>query len=103
MEKLALLLPAMMLIIYIILCMLVLPKGGAGSTSNVAVLMPRPSSALRLGGGDWPANATPPFPPSWRTNDSTLLYWRNGTGFVSDETLGRNGMFIWDWAHRAKR
>ena len=36
-------------------------------------------------------------------NDSTLLYWRNGTGFVSNTTLRQYGLFIWDWAHGAKR
>jgi hypothetical protein len=52
---------------------------------------------------DWPpTNATLPFAPSWRMNDSTLLYWRNASGYVSNETLASYGMFIWDWAHAAK-
>ena len=45
---------------------------------------------------------TPPFPPSWRMNDSTLLYWRNGTGYEPTEVLGKYGMLIFDWAHGAK-
>ena len=35
-------------------------------------------------------------------NDSTLLYWRNGTGFQDEATLGRYGMIMFDWAHGAK-
>eukprot|EP00040_Diaphanoeca_grandis_P022888 m.123759 g.123759 ORF g.123759 m.123759 type:complete len:487 (-) comp29011_c0_seq1:136-1596(-) len=55
-----------------------------------------------VGDRDWPTNTTPPFPPSWRTNDSTLLYWRNGTDYESNETLGNYGMIMFDWAHGAK-
>lgn len=65
------------------------------SAAQPALLTQRPAATLGAGVGDWPANATPPFAQSWRTNDSTLLYWRNGSGFVSDETLDRYGMFIW--------
>jgi hypothetical protein len=47
----------------------------------------------------WPA---PPFASSWRMNDSTLLYWRNGTGYETTETLGgKYAIYIWDWAHAA--
>jgi hypothetical protein len=35
-------------------------------------------------------------------NDSTLLYWRNGSGYEPTEVLQRYGMFIFDWAHGAK-
>lgn len=54
-----------------------------------------------LATSDWPANATPPFPPSWRTNDSTLLYWRNGTGYQDESTLRGYGLLLFDWAHAA--
>ena len=53
------------------------------------------------GTADWPTNATPPFPPSYRTNDSTILYWRNGSGFEPTTTLTRYGLFLFDWAHAA--
>jgi hypothetical protein len=35
-------------------------------------------------------------------NESLILYWRNGTGYEPQQTLGQYGLFVFDWAHGAK-
>jgi hypothetical protein len=60
------------------------------------------STLIVVESAGWPANMTPPFPPSWKMTDSTvLLYWRNGTGY-EDSTLHSYSLLIFDWAHAAK-
>ena len=35
-------------------------------------------------------------------NRSTVLYWRNGSGYQPTEDMARYGMVMFDWAHGAK-
>ena len=81
------------------------PPGGLSSRWRMqihlllnALLLPHLTQAW----GDWPTNATPPFAASWRMNDSTLLYWRNASGYQDSATLKQYALVMLDWAHAAK-
>ena len=56
------------------------------------------SSSPAVSGGQ----ADPPWAPSYAMNRSTVLYWRNGSGYQPIEDLTQYGMVMFDWAHAAK-
>ena len=55
-----------------------------------------------LGYGILTPQDDPPWPPSYAMNQSTVLYWRNGSGYQPIQDFVRYGMVMLDWAHGAK-